>query len=149
MTESIAGKHPTEQACTRCGACLPVCPAGLSPTDLHLAIRALDWPRVAALRIDACNECAACEPVCPSAIALVADFRFARAELDWRAAEQQRAEAARARYQARQRRLATQQAELRQRLQSVSQPAADAAESTRSMLEAALARSRSKQKRPS
>ncbi|MGD9583185.1 MAG: 4Fe-4S dicluster domain-containing protein [Lysobacterales bacterium] len=150
MTEPLSGNRPTEQACTRCGACQPVCPQGLSPMALHLAVRALDWPQLSTLRLNDCTECAACEPVCPSAIALVADFRFARAYLAWHAAERERADAARARYQARQKRLAAEEIGRQQRLRAAEPPAADAAAATRSMLEAALARARDKQKkRPS
>lgn len=117
---------------------------------LHLAVRALDWPQLSTLRLNDCTECAACEPVCPSAIALVADFRFARAYLAWHAAERERADAARARYQARQKRLAAEEIGRQQRLRAAEPPAADAAAATRSMLEAALARARDKQKkRPS
>ena len=144
---TMAEPYPNrEKPCTRCGACLAVCPAALTPSLLHLAIRARDWAQVVELHIDACTECAACEPVCPSAINLVADFRYARADLAWQRAELERADSARRRYQARTRRLSGTAVLPEPLVPSASTPTTSPGDSPRSLLQAALARSQQRKR---
>jgi len=61
--------------CIRCGDCVNVCPAGLSPQLLHAAGRHGDIKQIEALGALECIECGACDYVCPSAIKLSAEFR--------------------------------------------------------------------------
>jgi len=142
MTEYSAG--PLVHACTQCGACEPVCPALLSPMRLHAAIRRLDWADPDLVGLSACTECGDCLPVCPSAIGLVADFRYAKAEIAWQRELLARADAARRRFLARRQRLA-EAAEARNRaLAAKSENPTASADAAVDLLQAALARARTK-----
>ncbi|WP_440997470.1 electron transport complex subunit RsxC [Arhodomonas sp. SL1] len=100
--------------CIRCGACAEACPASLLPQQLYWYARAGDLEQLAGHHLEDCIDCGACAAVCPSHIPLVQYFRHAKGEMA--AAEEARiqAEKARARYEARQRRLAR-EAEERER----------------------------------
>lgn len=116
MTVTNLSAEFASRDCISCGACVEACPEGLSPQFLHQSIRKFDWKMIASLALASCSECALCEPVCPSRIALVSDFRYAKAELAWQEGRRNRANAARARFNARNIRLAAEQAERRQTL---------------------------------
>lgn len=90
-----------EQPCIRCGACVDVCPAGLLPQELYRHAKAGQREQAMALHLAACIECGCCDVVCPSHIPLVRQFQTAkRQQAEWLAA-QNRANHAKARYQAR------------------------------------------------
>jgi electron transport complex protein RnfC len=97
-----------EMPCIRCGDCATVCPAGLLPQQLLVAVRSDHAASLARLGLAACIECGCCDYVCPSAIPLTARFHAAREQLGLQQAERLRAVAARSRHERHQRRLAEQ-----------------------------------------
>ena len=92
--------------CIRCGDCVEVCPASLLPQELHWHIRSEQYARAEALDLQACIECGACAYVCPSQIPLVQYYRHGKAVLAEQAAARAAAEHAKARFDAREARLA-------------------------------------------
>ncbi|MCK5873530.1 MAG: electron transport complex subunit RsxC [Alcanivoracaceae bacterium] len=101
----------TEQPCIRCGSCADVCPADLLPQQLFWYSKNQDLERAQQYNLMDCIECGACAYVCPSHIPLVQYYRFAKGEVRKEMAEQQKADRARQRFEARQDRLAKEQAE--------------------------------------
>jgi electron transport complex protein RnfC len=91
-----------QQPCVHCGDCARACPEALDPEALFFAAVADDWTRLREARLDACSECNRCVEACPSRIPLLDWFRWGKAELR----ERQRADVARARFLARDARLA-------------------------------------------
>lgn len=108
----ISEAHHPERPCIRCAECSEVCPARLLPQQLLVACRSDDMEALDELGLDACIECGCCDYVCPSFIPLTA--RFAEAKQTVRAHKEKRRQAARAhaRFEARQKRLAREEAEL-------------------------------------
>jgi Na+-translocating ferredoxin:NAD+ oxidoreductase subunit C len=100
-----------EQPCIRCGSCADVCPADLLPQQLFWYSKNQDLERAQQYNLMDCIECGACAYVCPSHIPLVQYYRFAKGELRKEMAEQQKADRARQRFEARQARLDREQAE--------------------------------------
>lgn len=94
-----------QRPCIQCGDCALACPAGLEPQSLFFALVADDWPAVQRGRLDACTECHRCDEVCPSHIPLLVWLRWGKTELRRQELLHDRADAARARYQARNARL--------------------------------------------
>lgn len=105
-----------EMPCIRCGDCASACPARLLPQQLLWQVRAdrLDDAREQGL-FD-CIECGCCDLACPSHIPLTAHFRHGKSEVRARAADTERAHAARERYESRLQRLQREAAEREQRL---------------------------------
>ena len=68
-----------ETACVRCGRCVDVCPMGLVPTRLALAVRAGAWDATRRYSIHACMECGCCAWECPARIPLVQLIRVGKA----------------------------------------------------------------------
>jgi Na+-translocating ferredoxin:NAD+ oxidoreductase subunit C len=101
----------TEQPCIRCGSCADVCPADLLPQQLYWYAKNQDLERAQQYNLMDCIECGACAYVCPSHIPLVQYYRFAKGEVRNALQEQQKADRARLRFEARQQRLADEQAE--------------------------------------
>ena len=100
-----------EQPCIRCGSCADVCPADLLPQQLYWYAKNQDLERAQQYNLMDCIECGACAYVCPSHIPLVQYYRFAKGEVRNTLQEQQKADRARLRFEARQQRLADEQAE--------------------------------------
>lgn len=104
-----------ELPCIRCGDCLPACPAGLDPQQLHVRLRAGQDEAAASLGLRDCTACAACDAACPSHIALAKQFSAGREALEARATLMQQAVAARERFEQRAQRLARDVDDRRQR----------------------------------
>lgn len=75
-----------ELDCIRCGKCLEVCPARLSPTLLASYARAGRYNECREAYIDSCFECGACAYICPASIPLLQYIKIAKAEIDKRTA---------------------------------------------------------------
>ncbi|GAB5414657.1 MAG: hypothetical protein Cons2KO_22600 [Congregibacter sp.] len=93
------------QACIRCGLCAEACPAELLPQQLYWFARAKDRERLEEHNLFDCIECGACSFVCPSHIPLVQYYRASKASIKEQRAEAIKAEQAKERFEARQRRL--------------------------------------------
>ena len=102
---------PPEQPCIRCGSCAEVCPANLLPQQLYWYSKTEDLERAQQYNLMDCIECGACAYVCPSNIPLVQYYRHAKGEVRHQVAEQQKADRARERFEARQARLEKEAAE--------------------------------------
>jgi electron transport complex protein RnfC len=100
-----------EQPCIRCGSCAEVCPADLLPQQLYWYSKNSDLERAQQYHLLDCIECGACAYVCPSNIPLVQYYRYAKGEIREQIAEQQKADKARIRFEARQARLEKEAAE--------------------------------------
>ena len=104
--------------CIRCGVCVDVCPARLLPQQLYHYAQQKDFEQTQQQHLFDCIECGCCAAVCPSHIPLVDYYRYAKSAIKTQQYQQAQAEAARARYESRQQRLAAeqqQQAEQRQK----------------------------------
>ncbi len=103
-TFSVGPARAPADPCIRCGWCAPACPESLVAEHLHDAFEA----NAEAAAVFDCIECGACTAVCPSGIDLVNEFRALKEQTRHRAALRERADAARARSDARSERLARQ-----------------------------------------
>ena len=92
---------PPEMPCIRCGACAEVCPHELAPFEMYWFSRAKNFGKTQEYKIFDCIECGCCSYVCPSHIPLVQYFRFAKSEIWSREREKNLADAAKARFEAR------------------------------------------------
>lgn len=110
-TASELPAPPPEQACIRCGLCAEVCPMELLPQQLFWHAKATEFEKAEHLNLFDCIECGACSYVCPSSIPLVQYYRYAKGEIRGQRAEQLKADQARERFEARQKRLDREQQE--------------------------------------
>ena len=106
-TATELGAASAEQPCIRCGFCVEACPAGLMPQDLLTAVRDENTAGLESLGISECIECGACDYACPSHIALAARFVTGKRLLASVQLSRQQASIARARFESRTRRLAS------------------------------------------
>jgi electron transport complex protein RnfC len=143
LTELDIEPPQAEMPCIRCGECARVCPAMLLPQALNMQIRARQWDQAAEYGLNDCIECGCCDFVCPSHIPLVEWFRHGKAELRSLRVERAQAESARARYVAREARLAQAKQERRRRLDQKKQALGDEADKQRKLAEA-IERARSR-----
>ncbi|HEU0220048.1 MAG TPA: electron transport complex subunit RsxC [Gallionella sp.] len=81
LTAEEINDNPTS-ACIRCGACVTVCPCGLSPVDMAAFIRKDNLEASARLGVMDCFSCGSCSWVCPSHIPLVHYFNYAKGVLN-------------------------------------------------------------------
>jgi len=105
-----------EMPCIRCGACSQACPAFLLPQQLHWYLHPYDGEQLHRHGLLDCIECGCCDYVCPSQIPLVERFREAKPLLTRELDARVEADAARARYYARNERLERLEAEHRAKL---------------------------------
>ncbi len=140
-------RQPMQQPCIHCGEGARVCPDALDPEALFFALVRDDFAAAREQRLDACSECNRCVEVCPSHIPLLDWFRWGKSE----AAERARADALRTRYLARNTRLARERAEraaARREVRSAAGAALPAQTISRDEVMAAIARGRSKRRKP-
>jgi electron transport complex protein RnfC len=99
------------QACIRCGLCAEACPASLLPQQLYWYARAEDQERLQSHNLMDCIECGACSFVCPSNIPLVQYYRAAKGLIRQEAADKEKSDRSRRRFEFRQERIAKEEAE--------------------------------------
>ncbi|KEA65749.1 Electron transport complex protein RnfC [Marinobacterium lacunae] len=110
-TEHEMPAAPPTQACIRCGMCEQACPAELLPQQLYWFAKGREFEKAKHHNLFDCIECGACAYVCPSSIPLVQYYRFAKSEIRTEERDQQKADHARQRFEARQARLEQEAAE--------------------------------------
>lgn len=132
-----------EMPCIRCGDCADVCPEHLQPQTLLALLRAQDMAASRAAGLLDCSHCGACDAVCPSAIALVQPFQIGQQVLREQDRQRAVADAARARFLARNQRLERDRQALAARKASQQSQL-----SGTDAVAAALERARAKRKRP-
>ena len=110
---SIRDTHPSAtqgtppvQPCIGCNRCEPVCPENLAPRELLWLSSARKWDSAAELGLKRCIECRLCDRVCPSDIPLARIFGDGKQVLANAAALSAQAAHAKARFEAREVRLA-------------------------------------------
>ncbi len=79
----ILGHNVTSEEgdCIRCGKCIEICPARLSPTLLAAYAKAGRYNECKEAYVDNCFECGACSYICPSNIPILQYLRVAKSEL--------------------------------------------------------------------
>ncbi|HKJ84210.1 MAG TPA: electron transport complex subunit RsxC [Mariprofundaceae bacterium] len=107
----LYSEHAVEQPCIRCAKCVEVCPVGLVPNELAWHCRHDQFDRGQEYDLFDCIECGCCSYVCPSHIPLVHYFRYAKGQVAKIEQERAFAEQSKARNEARDNRLAREQAE--------------------------------------
>lgn len=110
VTSQVQSPGP-ELPCIRCGDCAAVCPVQLLPQQLFWYACADDETKLRQFGLLDCIECGCCDLVCPSHIPLTADFRVAKGRILELADDKARAARARLRFEARNKRLETEQIE--------------------------------------
>lgn len=132
--------------CIRCGVCADVCPQHLMPQHLHRFALHFDQSQLTQYRIDQCIECRCCDVVCPSHIPLAQQFRIAKHRIKQTQQNEASAALAKQRFEKRQQRLANKKPrkKLRTKPSQTPRTTATPADSRKALIEAALARSRSK-----
>jgi len=99
VTRELQASTP-ELPCIRCGDCLPVCPAGLSPLLLLEQSKRGDENGLETSGVLECIECGCCDYVCPSAIPLTTTFRTAKSHVKEQRLLHSRAERSQDRFKA-------------------------------------------------
>lgn len=94
-----------ELECIRCGQCAQVCPTSLLPQELQWYAKSQNFEQLQKLNLFDCIECGACAYVCPSQIPLVKYYRVAKAQIRFNVVQEQKAERAKLRFEARKVRL--------------------------------------------
>ena len=69
--------------CIRCGSCVSVCPARLTPNDISVAGEVQRWDMTEHYHVDDCIECGCCSYVCPANRPIVQQIRHSKSRL-WR-----------------------------------------------------------------
>ncbi len=114
------------QDCIRCGMCAEACPAELLPQQLYWFSRSKEFDKAKHFNLFDCIECGACSFVCPSHIPLVQHFRFAKGGIRQEEQAHIKSEHAKMRFEARQDRLAKEEAEKEARRKARADAAAKA-----------------------
>ena len=143
----MSASDPARTPCIRCGQCVDACPVALSPLQLLRDLETDRLPSARAHGLPDCTECGRCDPVCPSRIPLLQTFRAGKHALQAEQRAIARADAARARYLARQQRLTRDQDDRRERL-AVQTAQAASADAVAAAIERANARRRARTGEP-
>ncbi len=110
-TERELPAPPPAQACIRCGMCAEACPVSLLPQQMYWFAQGKEFEKLEQHNLFDCIECGACSYVCPSNIPLVQYYRASKAEILQMRRDHEKAEHSRERFEARQERLAREEAE--------------------------------------
>ncbi|GAB2954937.1 electron transport complex subunit RsxC [Hafnia psychrotolerans] len=105
-SESEISPPEPEEACIRCSLCADACPASLLPQQLYWFSRGQEHEKARNHNLFDCIECGACAYVCPSNIPLVQYYRQEKAEIRAVDLETAKATEAKARFEAKQARMA-------------------------------------------
>ncbi|WP_036800418.1 electron transport complex subunit RsxC, partial [Photobacterium marinum] len=100
-----------EMSCIRCSSCADACPVSLLPQQLQWYAKDKDYDKCEEYNLFDCIECGSCAYVCPSEIPLVQYYRQAKAEIRTRKQDEQKAERAKLRFEAKKARLERDKAE--------------------------------------
>ncbi len=82
--------QPSASPCIRCGRCVSACPMGLVPLEMANHSRQQDFDGAIGFGLKDCILCGSCAFVCPSHIPLVHYFQYAKGEVAYQKATQQR-----------------------------------------------------------
>ncbi len=145
LTERELAPKPEPMPCINCGECVAVCPASLMPQLLFRALAADRHEHARDLSLLECIECGCCAEVCPSHIPLVDFYRHGKARLRVKDLDHRRAALAKRRYEAREERLAQEQAEREARRRARAERL-QKAEAARDEIQAAIERARAKKR---
>jgi len=145
LTSAEFAPRPEPMPCINCGECVAACPAGLMPQLLFRALSGDRHEQARELSLLECIECGCCAQVCPSHIPLVDYYRHGKARLRQADLDQRRAALARRRHEARQERLAKQQAQ-RQARRRARAERLEKAELARDEIQAAIERAKAKKR---
>ncbi|MFV0276594.1 MAG: electron transport complex subunit RsxC, partial [Parahaliea sp.] len=144
---------PPAQVCIRCGLCAQACPASLLPQQLFWFARGKEYDKLEQHNLFDCIECGACSWSCPSHIPLVQYYRASKADILQQRRDHEKSEQSRLRFEARQERLAREEADKeakraarKQAAQQRAQQAAGASEGPAEAdpIQAAIERARAK-----
>ena len=91
--------------CIRCGECATVCPVKLLPQQLYWHSKSKEFDKTQEYNLFDCIECGCCAQVCPSHIPLVQYYRFAKSEIWEQEKDRRKSDAARERFEFRERRI--------------------------------------------
>jgi len=129
--------------CINCGECVRVCPASLLPQELYKYLKAESHEEADSLDLFDCIECGCCAHVCPSHIPLVDWYRHGKGVLRERGIEDARAQKARQRFEAREKRI-TEEKEERRRKREQRERKLKSGGDARSEVQAAIERAQSR-----
>ena len=125
-TEQELPQPAPAQDCIRCGMCAEACPVELLPQQLYWFSRAKEFDKAKHFNLFDCIECGACSFVCPSHIPLVQYYRFAKGSIRQEEQDHIKSERAKQKFEARQARLAKEEAEKEAKRQARAEAAAKA-----------------------
>ena len=82
LTAQAETPEPPRSACTGCGRCAAVCPAGLAPFHILQVAKKSTLLQLEALGAGHCMECGCCSYICPASLPLTAGVRWASRSLE-------------------------------------------------------------------